>query len=107
MPKGKTKGPLPPIKVRQEPPTIEEAVFAAQALTPDREQQVEIAAGLMSLSLDEVRPHVEAAPPLPPAPSAEPRRTLGLGRTETSVRTAGRVVVVERRSRFPVGAPRS
>ncbi|MFI5012470.1 MAG: hypothetical protein ACHQAY_08985 [Hyphomicrobiales bacterium] len=48
----------PPFKVRHEPPTLEEAIYAAQGLTTDVEQQVEIAADLMSLPSDEVRPHV-------------------------------------------------
>ncbi len=52
---------LPPIRVRKEPPTLVEAVAAAQDLADDVEQQVEIAAGLIGLPLDEVRPHVVAA----------------------------------------------
>ena len=40
---------LPPIRVRREPPTIPEAVAAAQDLADDLEQQVEIAAGLIGL----------------------------------------------------------
>src|SRR4051812_31483875 len=52
---------LPPIRVRREPPTIAEAVVAAQDLADDLEQQVEIAAGLIGLPPDEVRPHVLAA----------------------------------------------
>ena len=38
---------LPPIRVRREPPTVNEAVAAAQDLADDVEQQVEIAAGLI------------------------------------------------------------
>jgi hypothetical protein len=45
MPKPKSTRVLPPIRVRQEPPTVDEAIVAAQTLTPDLEQQVEIAAG--------------------------------------------------------------
>jgi hypothetical protein len=52
-----------PVRVRQEPPTIAEAVAAAQALTPDLEQQVEITAGLMGLTPDEARPFVLEALP--------------------------------------------
>ena len=40
---------LPPIRVRREPPTVSEAVAAAQDLADDVEQQVEIAAGLHEL----------------------------------------------------------
>src|SRR4051794_36134221 len=52
-----------PVRVRQEPPTVAEAVAAAQALTPVLEQQVDITAGLMGLSPDETRPFVLEAPP--------------------------------------------
>jgi hypothetical protein len=43
---------------------VAEAVAAAQALTPDLEQQVDITAGLMGLTPDEARPFVLEAPPL-------------------------------------------
>jgi hypothetical protein len=44
-----------PRRVRHDPPTLEEAIFAARGLTDDLEQQVEIAAGLMDLPVDDVR----------------------------------------------------
>ena len=87
-----------PVCVRQEPPTLAEAVAAAQALTPDLEQQVEITAGLMSLTPDEARPFVLAASPLNPPRSATPPR--GYTEAQGGRRTAGPVVVVERRSRL-------
>lgn len=86
---------LPPLKVRREPPTIEEAVAAAQGLADDVESQVAIAAGLMGLSEDEVRPSVLCSPPPAPVPALKPR---GLG--EAPRRPV--VVVVERRG---VGRP--
>ena len=52
-----------PPRVRHEPPTIDEAVSAAQDLAHDVEQRVVIAAGLMGLPEDEVRPYVLSAPP--------------------------------------------
>ena len=55
----KTPRPLP--RVRHEPPTIEEALFAARDLSADPAIQVEIAAGLMGISEDEVRPHLRTA----------------------------------------------
>jgi hypothetical protein len=72
------------LRTRYEPPDIEEAVFAAQGLTGDQNEQVLIAAGLMGLSEDEVRPAVMR--PTSPARG-------------TSVRIAGRqrTVVVEHR----------
>jgi hypothetical protein len=42
-------------RVRVEPPTIEEALFAAEGLTPALEQQIRIAAVLMQLPLEQVR----------------------------------------------------
>lgn len=92
---------LPPIRVRREPPTIQEAVAAAQDLADDLEQQVEIAAGLIGLSPDEVRPHVLSAKPKPP-PARNGERALE--RQERILSPAGpsrppRTVVVERRSR--------
>ena len=52
-----------PPRVRHEPPTIREAVSAAQDLAADTEQQVAIVAGFLGLPEDEVRPHVLSALP--------------------------------------------
>ena len=87
-----------PVRVRQEPATVAEAVVAAQALTPDLEQQVEITAGLIGLTPDEVRPFVLEAPPRSLQRSAAPQR--GYTGMDVGRRTAGPVVVVERRSRL-------
>ena len=87
-----------PVRVRQEPPTVAEAVAAAQALTPDREQQVDITAGLMGLTPEEARPFVLEAPPLNLPRSAAPQR--GYAGAAGGRRSAGPVVVVERRSRL-------
>jgi hypothetical protein len=45
----------PPFKVRHEPPTLEEAIYAAQGVTTDLEQQVELAAELIDMPSDTVR----------------------------------------------------
>jgi hypothetical protein len=82
-----------PLKVRHEPPTIEEAVRAAQSLTSDLEQQVEIAAGLMGMAHEEVREHVRQQPAEPMTQSS-----LASGRM--------RGVVVERRAPRLIGAGR-
>jgi hypothetical protein len=87
-----------PVRVRQEPATVAEAVAAAQALTPDLEQQVEITAGLMGLTPDEVRPFVLAASPLSLQRSAAPQR--GYTGMDVGRCSAGPVVVVEHRSRL-------
>ena len=95
---------LLPVRVRKEPPTLKEAIAAAQGLTNELgEQQVEIAAGLMGLTADEVRPSVLAAPPLGATRLSGPRR--GSVGASLGHRAAGPVVVVERRSRSPIQAP--
>src|SRR5215212_8317528 len=94
-----------PVRVRQEPATVADAVAAAQALTPDLEQQVEITAGLMGLTLDEARPFVLGAPLLTLQRSAGPQR--GYTGMDVGRRSAGSVVVVERRSRLAGGELRS
>jgi hypothetical protein len=42
-------------RVRRDPPTVEEAVLAAQGLTDDLKEQVEIVASLMEAPVEEVR----------------------------------------------------
>jgi hypothetical protein len=44
-----------PRKVRFDPPTLKEAIFAAQGLTGDLDQQAEIAAALMAVPVEDVR----------------------------------------------------
>ncbi|WP_342154186.1 hypothetical protein [Methylorubrum sp. SB2] len=92
---------LPPIRVRREPPTVAEAVAAAQDLTDDIEQQVEIAAGLIGLPSDEVRPHVVAAAKAAAArPARMPERVEQRIMAPVSPnRAPPRAVIVERRSR--------
>ncbi|KQP11063.1 MAG: hypothetical protein Q7T93_21385 [Methylobacterium sp.] len=87
---------LPPIRVRREPPTIPEAVAAAQDLADEVEHQVEIAAGLIGLTADEIRPHVLAAA------KAKPERVPEHILTAGSPNRAPRTVIVERRTRPPV-----
>jgi len=42
-------------RVRRDPPTVEEAVLAAQGLTDEFKEQIEIVASLMEMSIDEAR----------------------------------------------------
>jgi hypothetical protein len=42
-------------RVRRDPPTIEEAVLAAQGLTEELSEQADIVASLMEISADEAR----------------------------------------------------
>jgi hypothetical protein len=78
-------------RVRRDPPTVEEAVVAAQGLTDDLKEQIEIVASLMEVPLDAARGVV---------------LRMGQRREINQVTVAGRVgapraIVVERRgSRF-------
>jgi hypothetical protein len=78
-----------PRRVRHDPPTLDEAIFAARGLTDDLEQQVEIAAGLMDLPLDEVRAAVLKTP--------QPRKSAATVAFTGSRTGAPRAVVVERK----------
>ncbi|MBB3019300.1 hypothetical protein FHR70_002365 [Microvirga lupini] len=79
---------------RIDPPALEEAIVAAQGLTDDVESQIEIAAQLMGMSEDEVRPAVLKAAVPPPV-----RRPVHLAdRYSMTERNEGpKVVVVERK----------
>ena len=46
-------------RVRRDPPTLEEAIFAASGITDDVQAQAEFAAALMGLPLERVLPEVK------------------------------------------------
>ena len=46
-------------RVRRDPPTLDEAIFAAAGITEDQEAQAEIAAALMGLPIESVTPEVK------------------------------------------------
>jgi hypothetical protein len=69
-------------KVRENPPTLEEAFIAAESLTEDFAQRIEIAASLMGVPVEEVKTQAAKF-----APHANGRPTLVTGR--------GRAVVVQ------------
>ena len=76
-----------PRRVRRDPPTVAEAVAAARGLTNNVQEQIEIAASLMDLPPDQVRPEVLKA-----ATSRKDTNTVAfVGRAG-----APRTVVVER-----------
>src|SRR5438270_4603431 len=77
-----------PRRVRYDPPTLAEAIFAARGLTDDVQEQVEIAAGLMELPPEEVRAALAKSPP-PRKPAATVAFTKRGG--------SERAVVVERK----------
>jgi hypothetical protein len=73
-------------RVRRDPPTVDDAVLAAQGLTEDLEGQIEIVAALMSVTAEEAR-----------------RAVLRTRRSDSLLTIAGRggiarAVVVERKS---------
>ena len=78
-----------PRRVRRDPPTLEEAIFAARGLTDDVEAQVEIAASLMETEPEVVRAVLKKTP----APRKS-NATLAF----TSRGGAERSVVVERKT---------
>ena len=50
-----------PRRVRRDPPTLEEAIFAAAGITDDQSEQAEIAASLMGLPIETVTAEVKKA----------------------------------------------
>ncbi|HEV3045226.1 MAG TPA: hypothetical protein VGY52_15290 [Roseiarcus sp.] len=56
-------------KVREIPPTLEEAFVAAECLTEDLGEKIEIAASLMGLPVEEVRAQAAKLAAQPPRPS--------------------------------------
>lgn len=80
-------------RTRYDPPALKEAIAAAQGLTGHVEGQVEIAAQLMGLPEDEVRPEVLKA--------AAPADAVGAGFVHPRSRRTPVVVVERRGSRVP------
>src|SRR3954447_21089354 len=76
-------------RVRHDPPTLDEAIFAAIGITDDQQAQAEIAASLMGLPIEQVQAEVRKAT----------RPTLGRSTTRVIAGEQGaqRSVVVERR----------
>lgn len=77
-----------PRRVRHDPPTLKEAIVAAQGLTDQLLQQVEIAAALMDMPVEQVRAEL--------LKSAPPRKSEHIVTSNGRERMA-RTVVVERR----------
>jgi hypothetical protein len=50
-----------PRRVRRDPPTLEEAIFAAIGITDDQQAQAEIAASLMGVPIESVQSEVKKA----------------------------------------------
>ena len=89
-------------RVKVESPTIEEAFFAAETMTDDVHQRIEIAASLMGLTVEEVRAK---------APLAMRKQTIlsvstSRGRGPNAGPTSRTVVVEKKKVRRPM-APRA
>jgi len=77
-----------PRRVRFDPPTLREAIVAAQGLTGDPGQQAEIAAALMEVPIEDVRAQIAAMAP--------PRHSAKIV-TSSGRDGSARAVVVEKR----------
>jgi len=77
-------------RVRRDPPTLEEAIFAAAGITEDQDAQAEIAAALMGMPLDVVQAEVKKQ-------NRVAARGGGVTRVIAGEQGAQRSVVVERR----------
>lgn len=86
-----------PRKVRHDPPTLEEAIFAARGFTDDVEEQVSFAAGLIDMPEEEVRAALKKTAPL----TRKPMPTLAF----TSRGGTERSVVVEKKATRRVVIP--
>ena len=85
----------PPVRVRHLPPTLEEAIFAAEGLTDDTEHQAAIAAELMGVCVDHAVELIRKS-------TAASRRQGRPAEVTFSVDRSGahRAVVVERKPNF-------
>lgn len=85
---------LPPLQVRHEPPTIAEALSAASDISDDVDERIHIAASLMGVPVEDVRPvAAELA-------RVRPQKVLTISTRSNSARqvVVERKVVVERRT---------
>lgn len=87
-------------RVREEPPTLDEALFAARGFTDDPHQQVEFAASLMNISPEQVKAELLKS-------GAKRKDVATVGITARTGKSSGRAVIVERKtSRRPAGGRR-
>ena len=86
-------------RVRNDPPTLAEALVAAQGFTDDRDGQAEIAAGLMGVPVAEAKAALRKAVPDRPATA----NVVTSARDKGAVRT----VIVERKANRRLQIPAS
>ncbi|HTK14142.1 MAG TPA: hypothetical protein VL402_10085 [Xanthobacteraceae bacterium] len=82
-----------PRRVKEEPPTLDQAIFAARGLTDDLQQQAEIAASLMDMPVEKVRAEITKS-------VRSATQTLGISRKSRVnfvERDSKPAVIVERR----------
>jgi hypothetical protein len=84
-----------PRRVRHDPPTLDEAIVAAQGLTDQVQQQAEIAAALMNVPVEAVR--TELLKRMPPRGSEKIVTSSGR-------EGAKRTIIVERKSSRRISA---
>lgn len=77
-------------RVRHDPPTLGEALTAAQGFTDDREGQAAIAAELMGVSVDEAKAELKRLTP--------DRRTTATVVSSTREKGGLRTVIIERKT---------
>ena len=78
-----------PRRVREEAPTLEEAIVAAQGMADDIDAQADIAAALMGLPVEQVRAELQKLGP--------PRKAAARSVVFAGPASAPRTVVVERK----------
>jgi hypothetical protein len=81
-------------RVRHDPPTLDEAIFAARGLTDDPKAQIEIAASLMEVSQEEVKVAML---------KASQRKDVHRNRVFTMQAGTDRAVLVERKPSRRIG----
>jgi hypothetical protein len=84
-----------PRRVREEPPSLDEAIFAASGLSDDPQEQAEIAASLMGVPVEKVR-----------VAMLKYRQRKDVSVTFTKRAGAQRAVVVERKPSRRIGQHR-
>jgi hypothetical protein len=87
-----------PRRVRHDPPSLKEALIAAQGLSEDLKDQIEIAASLMDMPVEDVRSEVMKLSP--PRPAAQIVTTSGRDK-------GPRTVIVERKTSRRMTSPTS
>jgi hypothetical protein len=86
-------------RVRHDPPSLKEALVAAQGLSDELKDQIEIAASLMNLPVDQVRSEVMKSMP-PRASTAQIVTASGRDR-------GPRTVIVEHKTSRRIAIPRA